>query len=432
MKRVLAVLVASLLAPLAWSADLLEVYRDAVANDAQFAAARQEFIAGQERTVQARAGLLPNIGGSASVTRNRVDPSGMPTSNYTSNAWGVQLTQPVFRMQNVIAAQQGALQTELAEIRFELARQDLILRVSDAYFNVLNAQDALAAVSQLRTAAAEQLDIASTSFEVGTVTITDVHEAQSRYDLALAQEIAAQNELEVRRHALAQIIGTAAPAAVSSLRPEIELTPPSPANPEDWVSAAEFGGYGVQLQHIVREIAAREVDRSRAGHYPTVDLVASHNQAKRQQNALGPRTDATMIGLQLNIPLYAGGAISSVERETAALRVKADFDLESARRDAALAARQAYLGVTSGMARIKALEAAEVSSLSALEANRLGYEVGVRINIDVLNAQSQLADTRQQLARARYDTLLAQLRLKAAAGTLDEEDLRIVNSLLTD
>jgi len=431
MKRVLFVLVASLLAPLAWSADLLEVYRDAVANDAQFAAARQEFIAGQERTIQARAGLLPNIGGSANVTRNRVDPSGMPTSNYTSNAWGVQLTQPVFRMQNVIAAQQGALQTELVEIRFELARQELILRVSDAYFNVLNAQDALAAVSQLRTAAAEQRDIASTSFEVGTVTITDVHEAQSRYDLALAQEIAAQSELDVRRHALAQIIGTAAPAAIASLRPAIELTAPSPANPEDWVSAAELGGYGVQLQHVVREIASREVDRSRAGHYPTVDLVASHNQAKRQQTAIA-RTDATMIGLQLNIPLYAGGAISSVERETAALRVKADFDLESARRDAALAARQAYLGVTSGMARIKALEAAEVSSLSALEANRLGYEVGVRINIDVLNALSQLADTRQQLARARYDTLLAQLRLKAAAGTLDEEDLRIVNSLLTE
>lgn len=430
MKRVVAVCLASLVPALGWSADLLEVYRDAVANDAEFAAARQEFIAGQEFTVQARAGLLPNIGGSAGLSRNYVDPSGMSSSSYNSHSWGVQLTQPVFRMQNRIAAQQGALQTELAEVRFELARQDLILRVSDAYFNVLNAQDALEAVSQLRTAAAEQLDIATTSFEVGTVTITDVHEAQSRYDLAVAQEIAARSELDVRRHALAQIIGTAAPEAIAGLRPEIELSAPSPTNPEDWASAAELGGYGVQLQHIVREIASREVDRSRAGHLPTIDLVASHNQANRQTNAIGPRTDATMIGFQLNVPLYAGGAISSVERETAALRVKADFDLESARREAALVARQSYLGVTSGIARIKALEAAEVSSLSALEANRLGYEVGVRINIDVLNAQSQLADTRQQLARARYDTLLAQLRLKAAAGTLDEEDLRIVNSLL--
>ncbi len=431
MKRIAATLLAGLFPALVWSADLLEIYNQAVLNDSRFAAARQDFIAGQERTVQARAGLLPSIGGSANLSRNRVDPSGQSSATYNSHSWGVQLTQPVFRMQNRIAAEQGALQTELAEVQFELARQDLILRVSEAYFNVLNAQDALDAIVQLRTAAAEQLEIARTSFEVGTVTITDVHEAQSRFDLAVAQEIAAQSELDVRRHALAQIIGRS-PEPLAGLRVGTELAAPVPDNPEDWVSAAELGGYGVQLQHIVREIASREVDRSRAGHYPTVDLVASQTQSRRQNNALGPRTDATMIGLQLNVPLYAGGAISSVERETAALKVKSDFDLESARREAALAARQAYLGVTSGMARIKALEAAEVSSLSALEANRLGYEVGVRINIDVLNAQSQLAETRQQLAGARYETLLAQLRLKAAAGTLDEEDLRIVNTLLGD
>jgi outer membrane protein len=429
MKRFLAVLIVAAFPAFSGAADLLDVYREAIAQDARFAAARAEFEAGRERAVQARAGLLPNIGASGSVTRNRVDPSGGQTSSFTGNAWGVQLTQPLFRMQNRIAAEQGELQTELAEVQFELARQDLILRVSEAYFNVLNAQDALDALSQLQTAAAEQLEIARTSFEVGTVTITDVHEAQSRSDLASAQVIAAQNDLDVRRDTLAQIIARD-PGALAGLRPEVELSGPTPDNAADWVSAAELAGFGVQVQHIARELANREASRASAGHLPTVDLVASQGWSHRQNSAQAPRTAATAVGVQLNVPLYAGGAISSREREAAALLTKADFDLEGARRDAALSARQAYLGVTSGLARIRALEAAEVSSLSALEATRLGFEVGVRINIDVLNAQSQLADTRRELASARYQTLLAQLRLKAAAGTLDEEDLEVVNTLL--
>ena len=429
MKRVIAVCLFGLFPAAASAADLLDVYREALANDAPFAAARAEFEAGQEFVVQARAGLLPSVGANAGVNRNRADPSGASASNFTSDTWGVQLTQPLYRPQARVVAEQGALQTELAEVRFELARQDLMLRVSEAYFNVLNAQDALDAVTQLRTAASEQLEIATTSFEVGTVTITDVHEAQSRFDLATAQVIAAQAELDVRRHALAQVIGRE-PDAIAGLRVGVELSPPSPENPADWVSAAELGGFGVQVQHILREISSREVERARAGHHPTVDLVAGQSWSRHQGSPNTPRTATTQVGVQFNVPLYAGGALTSRDRETAALLVKADADLDDARRGAALAARQAYLGVTSGMARIKALEAAEVSSLSALEANRLGYEVGVRINIDVLNAQTQLADTRQELARARYDTVLAQLRLKAAAGTLVEDDLLAVNALL--
>ena len=430
MKRLLAAVIVAVFPALSHSADLLEAYQQAAANDARFAAARAQFEAGRERAVQARAGLLPSVGASASVTRSHIDPSGAPSSRFTGNAWGVQLTQPLFRLQNRIAAEQGALQTELAAVQFELARQDLMLRVAEAYFGVLNAKEAYEAVLQLQTAAAEQLEIAETSFEVGTVTITDVHEAQSRYDLASAQVIAAQNALDVRRDALAQLIANE-PDELARLRPEVALSPPVPERAAEWVAAAEVGGFGVQIQHVVRELAAREAARSTAGHLPTVDLVASQGWSQRQNNALAPRTAATAVGVQLAVPLYAGGAISSRERETAALLTKADFDLEAARRDAAIAARQAYLGVTSGLARIRALEAAEVSSLSALEATRLGFEVGVRINIDVLNAQSQLADTRRELASARYDTLLAQLRLKAAAGTLDEGDIEAVNALLS-
>lgn len=431
MKRVIAVCLAGLCSSLVWSADLMEVYRDAVDHDAQFAAARADFEAGRERVIQGRAGLLPNVGASGNLARNRFDPSGASADSFNSNSWGVQLTQPLYRQQNRIVAQQGALQTEFSEVQFEQARQDLILRVAEAYFNVLNAQDALDAETQLRTATSERLEIATTSFEVGTVTITDVYEAQSRFDLATAQVIAAESELELRKQNLVRIIGRQ-PDTISSLRSGIALRAPSPDSPSEWMSAAELGSFGVQLQQIVREIASREVERARAGHYPTVDLVANQAWSNRQNSANTPRNNSTAIGVQLNLPLYTGGAISSQARETAALLVKADSDLEDARRIAAVNARQAYLGVTSGMARIKALEAAEISSLSALEANRLGFEVGVRINIDVLNSLTQLADTRLELAKARYDTVLAQLRLKASAGTLSEEDLQIVNALLGD
>ncbi len=432
MKRAIAFCLAGLLSSGAVAADLLEVYRDALANDAKFAAARAQFEAGQERVVQGRSGLLPQIGLSANTTWNDAEIEASTLSvdrSYNSNGYGVQLSQPLYRLQNWVQFKQGELQTALAETQFDIARQDLLLRVAEAYFNVLNAQDSVAAVAQLRAAAAEQLELAKTSFEVGTVTITDVHEAQSRFDLASAQEIAARNQLEVLRQTLAQIIGKE-PEALAGLREGVGLQRPQPDDIAAWVAAAEAGSYGVQAQQLAREIAAREVQRARAGHLPTVDLVATHG-LNNSPSITTDRSEATTIGLQLNIPLYSGGRVSSVSREAAALRMKADSDLEDARRSAALAARQSWLGVTSGMAQVKALEAAKVSSMSSLDANKLGYEVGVRINIDVLNAQTQLADTLQQLSRARYDTLLAQLRLKAAAGTLGEEDVHAINALLT-
>ena len=431
MKRALAICLAGLFSSGAMAADLMQVYQDALANDAKFAAARAQLEAGQESVVQGRAGLLPQLGLSADAAWNDAEiKSNMGTSSgdYDSRGYGVQLTQPLFRWQNWVQFKQGELRTALAGAQFGVQQQDLVLRVAEAYFNVLNAQDVVDAVTQLRKAAGEQRELARTSFEVGTVTITDVHEAQSRFDLASAQEIAAQNQLEVARQTLAQIIGKQ-PDALAGLREGVTLSRPQPDNIADWVSAAESGSLGVQAQQLVREIAAQEVERARAGHLPTVDLVASHGVRHKPQLATD-RSEATLVGVQLNLPLYAGGRVSSVTREAAALRFKADADLEDARRSAALAARQSWLGVTSGMAQIKALEAARVSSSSALEANKLGYEVGVRINIDVLNAQTQLADTLQQLSRARYDTLLAQLRLKAAAGTLGEDDVRAINALL--
>ncbi|WP_068636857.1 TolC family outer membrane protein [Thauera butanivorans] len=431
MNRILAICLSVLFSGGALAADLMQMYQEALANDAKFSAARAQFEAGQERVAQGRAGLLPQIGLNADASWNDSEieaRAGRTSGDYDSRGYGVQLTQPLFRWQNWVQFKQGELQTALAGAQFDAQRQELVLRVAEAYFDVLNAQDAVEAVSQLRTAAGEQLELARTSFEVGTVTITDVHEAQSRFDLASAQEIAAQNQLEVARQVLAQIIGRQ-PDTLAGLREGVALQRPQPDSIADWVNAAEAGNLGVQAQQLVREIAAREVEHARAGHLPTVDLIASHGVIHRPQLATD-RNESTTIGVQLNMPLYAGGRVSSVTREAAALRMKADADLEDARRSAALAARQSWLGVTSGMAEVRALEAARISSASALEANKLGYEVGVRINIDVLNAQTQLADTLQRLSRARYDTLLAQLRLKAAAGTLGEDDVRAINALL--
>lgn len=244
--------------------------------------------------------------------------------------------------------------------------------------------------------------------------------------------IAAESDLAVKRHALLVLTGKE-PDSLKGLRKGVALSRPDPTDIQSWVAAAEASNLSVQANQLVSEIATREVERNRAGHLPTVDMVASRGNTATS-NPLGNfsayNTDSTVVGLQLAVPLFQGGATNSRVREASALREKAVSDLDNARRTAAQSARQAYLGVTSGLAQVKAFEAAQVSSRSALDANKLGYEVGVRINIDVLNAQSQLFDTQQKLAKARYDTLMAQLKLKAAAGTLGDEDIKAINALL--
>ena len=429
-------LVAGLFAALpAGAADLLQVYRDALANDSQFAAARAQLDAGRERIPQGRAGLLPSVGLSANTNWNDVDIK-QPVSadrRFNSNGYALQLTQPLFRWQNLVQYDQSKLQVAQAEAVFAQARQDLVLRVSQAYFDVLLAQDTLTVAQAQKKAIAEQLEQARRNFEVGTSTIVDTHEAQSRYDLTVAQEIAAQSDLDVRRHALRQLIGKE-PEALKALKSVVQIGRPQPDDIQQWVSAAEQNSFAVQAQQAGLEVATREIERQRAGHYPTVDLVASHNRSKGLSSSgvsLGTaESSSNVVGLQLAVPLYQGGLVVSREREAVALKEKASGDLETARRAAALSARQAYLGVSSGTAQVKALEAALVSSQSALDSNKLGYEVGVRINIDVLNAQQQLYTTRRDLFKARYDTLLAQLRLKAAAGALGEDDVQQINALL--
>lgn len=424
----------------AQSADLLQVYRDAAGFDAQYAAARAARDAGLEKLPQGRAGLLPTIGLSANTTWNdiestaRTSPAVTRNAEYNSNGWSVSLSQPLFRWQNWVGYKQAELAAALAEMQFAQASQDLIVRATQAYFDVLLAQETLATTQAQKIAIAEQLESAKRNFEVGTSTITDTHEAQARYDLAFATEIAAENDLAVKRQILRTLTGKE-PEALKGLRLALQIGLPQPADIGQWVTSAESGNISVQVAQTNLDVAGREIERQRAGHYPTLDLVATHGQSAAGASlstttGVGSDSKSSTIGLQLAVPLFAGGAVSSKEREAAALNEKARADLDYARRQATLAARQSYLGVSAGLAQVKALEAGVASSQLAVESNKLGYEVGVRINIDVLNAQSQLFDTRQKLAKARLDTLIAQLKLKSAAGTLSENDLAAINALL--
>jgi outer membrane protein len=441
MKKKLLVLSLVLVAAPAFAADLLQVYRDAIGYDAQFASAKAAWEAGQEKLPQGRAGLLPVISATANTTWNDIDFNSRRRNTapvdvqYNTNGYSLTLTQPIFRWQNIEAYGQSKLQVVAADAQFAQAKQDLVLRVSQAYFDVLLAQDSLNLAQAQKKAIAEQLEAAKRNFEVGTATITDTHEAQARHDLATAQELAAQNDLEIKRQALRQVIGKV-PEALAALRAQVQLQRPQPDDMAKWVEAAEAGSPLVAAQQAALEIADKEIGKQRAGHYPTLDLVATRGRTSATGSlalgtpAAGSDTHSNTVGLQLTLPIFAGGAVMSKDREAVALREKARADLDNTRRSAALGARQAYLGVTNGMAQVKAFEQALVSSQSALDSNKLGYEVGVRINIDVLNAQQQLFATRRDLAKARYDTLLAQLRLKAAAGSLGEDDVQAINALL--
>ena len=419
--------------------DLVQVYRDAQRYDAVYAAARHTLDAGRERLPQGRALLLPTLNLSANAQASRIDsdsrdPAVSPSFTREPRSLGYTLTlaQPLFRPQNRLQYRQAEYQVAQAEATFAQASQDLIVRTAQAYFDALAAQDTLELVRAQKAAISEQLAQAKRNFEVGTATITDTHEAQARFDLINAQEIAAQNDLENRRRALQLITGKEY-RELKPLRTEVKLAPPNPENMESWVELAEKQSYAVQVQEAVAEVAALEAKRASAAHLPTLDAVATHGQTGQSAStttSVGADITSTTIGLQFAMPLYQGGALNSRERETAALSLRSREDLENARRTAALTARQSYLAVVNGTAQIGALEQALVSSQSALDSNKLGYDVGVRINIDVLNAQQQLFSTRRDLAVARYNTITNQLRLKAAAGSLREEDLQEVNRAL--
>ncbi len=454
--------------------DLISLYRDAANNDPVFLAARYAYDAGREKRWQGFAGLLPQVVGTGSETQNDFTRRGGTETRFMSRGWAVRLTQPLFSWDKYETARQGSLSADIAAAQYAAAEQDLVLRVTEAYFNVLNAQDTLNLARNKKALISEQLEQAKRNFEVGTATITDTHEAQSRFDLVVAQEIAAEADLSIKRGALEQLVGkpigtlkSLAPEAKISLvvneAPQVARSKKSntgkkktqitqeasktidvnavmgvPANQSmnEWVAQAEDVSYSVVASKLGYEVAKRETSKSVGGHLPSVELVGQRSYTDSESfNALTNGTlpvqsFSTQGIVQLTVPIFSSGLTQSVVREKAALEKKALSDYQNTRRSIAQATRQAFLGFNQGLAQVKAYEAAEISAMSALESNKLGYEVGVRINIDVLNAQDTLFTTRRDLAKARYDTILNGLRLKAQAAVLSDEDLQAVNALL--
>jgi outer membrane protein len=428
----IALTLAAAAAPSVFAADLVDVYREARAQDAQYASAKAVYLAGVEKLPQGRAGLLPLVNLSGDITRVKTEPQGFPSSTFTTRGYTLTLTQPLFRLQNLATYEQAKQQVVQAEAQFATAEQDLISRVAQAYFDVLLAQDNVELSGAQKMAIAEQLAQAKRNFEVGTATITDTNDAQARYDLAVAQEIADQNNLEVRKQALKQLINRL-PDRLATLRETVDFPGPKPNNMEAWVGAATEKSYSIIAQQAGYEIATQQVRFARAGHLPTLDLVGSYNDQRNGTSlGLSERIDlkTQQIGVQLNVPLYAGGSVNSRVREAIALQEKANQDLESTKRTVAFNTRQAYLGVTNGIAQVKAREQSLISTQTSLDSTKLGREVGVRTGVDVLNSQQQLFQARRDLFQARYNVILGELQLKAAAGQLSEPDLEEINRLL--
>lgn len=415
--------------------DLLDIWQLALERDPVYAASGYARTAEQERVPQARARLLPYVTADAGAdldnTRRARDLSDSRSDRHA--AWSLALVQPLFNLPAWNTLKRADFQANQADIAHSIAFQDLILRTAQAYFDVLAVQDSLRALLSEKAAIETQLRAAQQSFELGATTITDAHEAQARLDLVLASEVSLRNELQLAEDALARIIAER-PGQLAELSRDVPLPAPQPNRLDDWTQQASHAGLAVASADLQTRIAQKEIDIARGEHAPTVDFVARTGSATDfgiDGYRAGARSLDSTVGVQLSVPLFTGGEISSRVREQTSRLQYARSMLENARREAVQLAQQHFKGVVSGLSQVAALQAAERSSQAALEANRTGYEIGVRINIDVLNAEQQLYVTQRALARARYDTLMNGLRLKAAAGILQEADLASINALLT-
>jgi outer membrane protein len=438
-KRILALALMLGAGEPAFAADLLSIYREAQLQDATYAAAKAQYIGAQEKLPQARALLLPSVNFGAGTHYNSLDtdyknnvfPGGR--RDFYDYNYGINVTQPLYRPQNEATYQEARVQVRQAGTQLSVAAQDLMTRVAQGYFDVLLARFNLATIRSQKIAVAEQLEQAKRNFIVGTATITDSRDAQARYDLIVAQELVAENDLEVKNRVLEEIVGKPV-GRLAGLSTPVTLNPPEPADMGAWVEQAYQSSLQVAIAQQNLEIAAQEIKKADAGHYPTVDAVGSLSDffANSAANGIGSDIKALVVGVQLNVPLYQGGGISSRVREAVAGQEQARQNLEGARRTVALQTREAFLGVTSGLGQIKALQQAVGSTKLQLESTKLGQEVGVRTQVDVLNAEQQLAAAQRDLAQALYNTVVNQLKLKAAVGKLAEADLADINILLKD
>lgn len=415
----------------AFATELTTAWEQARNHDAQLKASQAQITAAKERTFQANSANGLNVSASASAIESLTDTN-KTANNFSFNpSIGAQLNYPLYRPQNLANIESSKLQLLLSETQLAQAEMDLMVRVSQAYFDVLAAQDSIALLRAQKRAISEQLASAKRNFEVGTATITDQQEAQARFDLVVAQEIAAENDLDVKKAALATLTGQAT-EKVRGLAAK-NYTLPTLTEPEtQWVGQAGESSFAVRLSKVATELAKREIDRSVAAKKPTIDVISNIGLSRSSSSVPGLSSRSASAGIQMTVPIFNGGALDSRQREAIALLDKSENELLANQRIAVQASRTVYKKLSSGIAQVKALQQAEKSSQLALDSNQLGYQVGVRINIDVLNAQQQLFSTQRDLARARYEVLLDNLRLRQAVGTLNTTDLKAVSALLTE
>ena len=449
------------------AADLIRLYQEAAFSDPVLTAARFNYEASKELYWQGLSLLLPQANATPGGTRyfqhgvGDTNVSSAPGNSrvFDQKNYTVTLTQPVFNLAALEAFKQGDLNTKIADMRFYLAQQDLIIRVSQAYFDALTSQDNVELYRNKKSLIKQQLEIAQAKFDAGLATIVDVNTAQAAQDLATSQEIAAQADLVVKRGVLEQLVGR----PVGTLKPLIKeakidgviknprmkskdsngipiaesVNPELPKGQtlEDWIAQAESANFSVLAGQLAVNIAESSYKASQSLNYPTINLVGTsgYNTSNGTPNSYQPsQTNVynNTIALQMYIPLVSGGYNSSLIRQNAALLDAAKANYDNFRRTAAQNTRSAFTGFYGGLASVKAFEAAERSSSLALESSKLGFQVGTLINIDVLIALDTLISTRSQLQQARYNTILNAIKLKAHAAALTDEDLIAINTLL--
>jgi len=425
---------------------LNELYQAARDYDASFLAARAQSETAQHRLSQAEALRKPSVGLavgssygqarplSATVPAgngSRVDYS--TNTNTTTTTAGLSASYSLFNRANGVTISQAERAVVVSRADLDVAEQDLIVRVTQSYFDVLAAREALATAQASKKFIAEQLASAKRNFEVGTATITDTREAQARFDRASAQELAAENDLRIKRVTLDQLVGRV-DVDPKPLAQPVALPAVEPVNLEPWLTQADDLHPQVRRARLALEVAQLEIDKAKAATGPTVDLSGSLGAQDLRGSSTNTGVRGSLanasVGIQVRMPLYTGGATDARIRETLALSEKSRNDVEFARRSVAEATRRSFFGLQSLKAQVKALEAAESSSKLALEATQLGYKVGVRVNLDVLNAQSQLIAVQNDLAKARYDVIVTSLRLRQASGQLRPEDVANLDALL--
>ena len=416
---------------------LMDVYQQALAHDATLASALSTNRAAQEIIEQGKALYRPTVNFNAETNALKssfhyLSTSSTDRSQFENYRYGVDARQPIFRQQNLIQIDQATTQVSIADKQLNVAQQALMLRTSQAYFDVLMAQDRIDLIVAQKTAIAGQLAQAQANFDLGSATITDANEAQARYDLVVAQEIAALNEFEIAKHAVQAITGQL-PQRLANVKLQLKANEMG-LSMATWQELAMLNNLNIQIQQDTAKLAEQEIARNQAGHLPTLDAVASYTNSYANGTisrfGAGNELQVGSIGLQLQIPLYEGGAVSSRVRQAQLNKQRAQDDLTAVRRQTELDTQRAYLNLSSSIAQLKALDQAVISSQSQLDATQLGYQVGVRTSVDVLNAQQQFFSAKRDVAQARYNYLINIIRLKAAAGVVAAADLVDINQQL--